>query len=157
MLLDTDRAFPIKQKYCWAYSPIRHNQHLFLTRDNSWPTTWMMARMPGKSNRENCRLRRKQRYRCLDETQPSIHRTSHPDVFLRKDVLKKCSKFTGEHPCRNVISIKLLSNFIEIALWRGCSPVNLLHILRRPFPKNTSDLWFSPRPWPNFLHVTGQF
>ena len=27
-----------------------------------------------------------------------------------------CSKFTGEHPCRSVISIKLLCNFIEITL-----------------------------------------
>ena len=29
-------------------------------------------------------------------------------------------------------------NFIEIALWHGCSQVNLLHIFRTPFPKNTS-------------------
>ena len=29
-------------------------------------------------------------------------------------------------------------NFIEIALWYGCSPVNLLHIFRIPFPKNSS-------------------
>ena len=32
-------------------------------------------------------------------------RKSHPDVFLRKGVLKICSKFTGEHPCQSVISI----------------------------------------------------
>ena len=36
--------------------------------------------------------------------------------FLRKGVLKICSNFTGKHPCQNVISIKLLCNFIEIAL-----------------------------------------
>ena len=42
---------------------------------------------------------------------------------LGKSVLKICSKLTGEHPCRNAISIKLLSNFIEIALRHGCSPV----------------------------------
>ena len=29
-------------------------------------------------------------------------------------------------------------NFIEISLRYGCSPVNLLHIFRTPFPKNTS-------------------
>ena len=29
--------------------------------------------------------------------------------------------------------------FIEIALWHGCSPVNLLHIFRIPFPKNISE------------------
>ena len=37
-----------------------------------------------------------------------IDRSSHPEVFLKKGVLKICSKFTGEHPCRSVISIKLL-------------------------------------------------
>ena len=29
------------------------------------------------------------------------------------------------------------SNFIEITLWHRCSPVNLLHIFRAPFSKNT--------------------
>ena len=28
-------------------------------------------------------------------------------MFLGKGVLKICSKFTGEHPCRSMISIKL--------------------------------------------------
>ena len=37
-----------------------------------------------------------------------------------------------------MISIKLQSNFIEIALRHGCSPVNLLHIFRTAFPRNTS-------------------
>ena len=54
-------------------------------------------------------------------------RSSRLEVFLRKGVLKICSKFTGEHLYRSVISIKLL-----------CSPVNLIHIFRTPFPKNTS-------------------
>ena len=54
-------------------------------------------------------------------------------MFLRKGVLKICSKFTGEHPCRSAISIKLQSNFIKIALRHGRSPVNLLHILRTLF------------------------
>ena len=26
-------------------------------------------------------------------------RSSHPELFLSKDVLKICSKFTGEQPC----------------------------------------------------------
>ena len=33
---------------------------------------------------------------------------------------------------------EILCNFIEIALWHGCSPVNLLHVFRTPFPRNTS-------------------
>ena len=59
-----------------------------------------------------------------------------PEVFLRKGVLKTCSKCTGEQLKRSVISIKLQYNFTEITL--RCSPVNLLHIFRMPFYKNTS-------------------
>ena len=61
-----------------------------------------------------------------------------PEVFLGEDVLEVCSEFAGECPCRSVISVKLQSNFVEIALWRGCSPVALLHIFGTPFPENTS-------------------
>ena len=70
------------------------------------------------------------------------YRNSRPEVFLREVVLKICSKFTGEHPCRSVISIKLLCKFIKIVLRHGSSPVNLLHIFRIPFPKNTSGRLF---------------
>ena len=65
-------------------------------------------------------------------------RSSHPQVFLEKGVLKLCNKFTGEHPCRGVISIKLLCNFIEITLSHACSHVNLLEIFRTRFSKNSS-------------------
>ena len=34
------------------------------------------------------------------------YRSNPPEVFLRKGVLKICSRFTGEQPCRSVISIK---------------------------------------------------
>ena len=79
---------------------------------------------------------------------PSICRVNHVKsehqkqpsrgVFLGKGVLKIWSKFTGEHPCQRVISIKLLYNFTEITLRHGCSPVNLYHIFRTTITKNTS-------------------
>ena len=59
-------------------------------------------------------------------------------MFSAKVFLKICSKFTGEHPYRSVVSIELLCNFIEITLWHGCSPENLLQIFRTPFPKSAS-------------------
>ena len=31
------------------------------------------------------------------------NRSSHPEVFLGKGVLKICSKFTGEHPCQRAV------------------------------------------------------
>ena len=77
------------------------------------------------SSKKNCKL-------CV------LSRSSPSEVFLRKGILKICRKFTGEHPCRSVISIKLQSNFIKIALRHRCSPVNLLQIFRTPFPRNTS-------------------
>ena len=65
-------------------------------------------------------------------------------MFLEKGGLKICSTFTGEHPCRSAISIKL-----QIALRHGYSPVNLPHIFRTPFPKNTSE-WLLL----NFIRIT---
>ena len=67
-----------------------------------------------------------------------MYRSINRQVFLRKGVLNICSKFTGKHPCQSVISIKLLCNFIEITLRHECFPVNLLHIFRTAFSKNTS-------------------
>ena len=71
-------------------------------------------------------------------------RSTHPEAFLGKGVLKICSKFTIELPCQNAISIKLESNVIEITLWHGFSAVNLLHIFRTTFLKNTSG-WLLPK------------
>ena len=70
---------------------------------------------------------------------PIIFRSSRPEVFLGKSVLKICRKFTGEHPYRSAISIKLQSNFNEITLRHGCSTVNLLHISEHLFLGTTLD------------------
>ena len=74
-------------------------------------------------------------------------RSSPLEVLIEKDVLKICSRFIGKHSCRSAISIKLQSNFIEIALWHGCSSVNLLHIFRTPFPKKTFRRLCRKYPW----------
>ena len=60
-------------------------------------------------------------------------------MLLGKGVLKIRRKLTGEHPYQSAISIKLQSNFIEIALRLGCPPVSLLHIFRTHFPRNTFE------------------
>ena len=85
--------------------------------------------------------------RCSENMKETYRRASFAFVIqkqplvgvLRKSVLKLCSKFTREHPCRSVISILLLRNFIEITLRHWCSPVILLYIFRTPFPKNTYE------------------
>ena len=67
-----------------------------------------------------------------------LFRTRHLEVLKGKGVTEICSKFKGEHPCWSDISIKLLCNFIKIILQHECFPVNLLHIFRILFRKNTS-------------------
>ena len=53
----------------------------------------------------------------------------------------KCDFNKGEHPCRSEISIKLLCNFIEIALRHVCSPVNLLQYFQNTFSEEY--LWMA--------------
>ena len=77
-------------------------------------------------------------------------------MFLRKGALKICTKFTGEHPCWSMISINLQSSFIEIRLWRGHSPLNLLHIFRTPFPRNTHG-WLLLKVWRSKGNQTMKF
>ena len=79
--------------------------------------------------RERCSENKQQIYRRIP--MPNFDFNKVAEVFLGKGVLRICSKFAGEHQCRSVISIKLLST-----LRHGFSPVNLLHIFTS-FPKNT--------------------
>ena len=60
----------------------------------------------------------------------TLARSSHPVVFLGGAVANK---------------------FIEITLWHGCSPVNLLHIFRTPFPRYTS-WWLLLQHYPLYQH-----
>ena len=77
-----------------------------------------------------------------------ISRSSPPEAILGKRVQKTCYKFTGEHPCRSVISIKLLCIFIEMALWRRCYHVNLLHLyFIRKNKKNLVKTHFMDLNW----------
>ena len=66
-------------------------------------------------------------------------KSSPPEVFLRRGVLKIWSKFTGEHPCQSVILMKLQSSFIEITLRHECFPVNLLNISGHPFIRTSQE------------------
>ena len=75
----------------------------------------------------------------LTESWRKVQKQPSTKVILGKVVLEISIKFTGEHLCRSAISIKLQSNFIEIKLWHRCSHVNLLHIFRTAFYRNTYE------------------
>ena len=58
-------------------------------------------------------------------------------------LFEPCEKKKQKHPSRGVQPYRKTpmpkSDFNKVAIfWYGCSPVNLLHIFRTPFPKNTS-------------------
>ena len=59
---------------------------------------------------------------------PKFSQKQPPRGVPKKGVLKIYNKFKGEQPCRSAISLQ-----------HGCSPVNLLHVLRTPFFKNSSE------------------
>ena len=65
-------------------------------------------------------------------------RSSPSEVFLRKVVLKTCSKFTGEHLC-------------------VCSSVNFLHVFRTSFPKSTSGWLLLNMGWREINHSSQIF
>ena len=58
---------------------------------------------------------------CTNYFEIILIRSSHPDLFLGKGVLKICNKFTGEHPCRSVISIKLLKWVFFLEQQNSCT------------------------------------
>ena len=71
--------------------------------------------------------------RFTKSTAQKFRSSPQEEVVLGKSVRKICSKFTGEHPWQKMLSINLVCNFIEITLWHGRSPVNLLRIFRTHF------------------------
>ena len=69
-------------------------------------------------------------------------RSSRPEVFCRKGVLRNFAKFAGKH-----LYQKLFFNFfpglrpatlLKKSLWHRCFPVNFAKFLRTPFLQNTS-------------------
>ena len=64
-------------------------------------------------------------------------RSSRPEVFCKKGVLRTFAKFTGKHLCQSCGP--QACNFIKKKLWHRCFPVNFAKFLRTPFL--TEYLW----------------
>ena len=65
------------------------------------------------------------------------HRSSHPDVFCKKGVLRNFAKFTGKHLCQSLYFNKVASlrpgTSFKKRLWHKCFPVNFAEFLRTHF------------------------
>ena len=54
-------------------------------------------------------------------------RSSRPDLFCKKGILKNFAKFTGKHLCLRPATL------LKKRLWRRCFPVNFVKYQRTPF------------------------
>ena len=64
-------------------------------------------------------------------------RSSFPEVFYRKGVLRNFSKLTGKHLFQSLFFNKVAGvrpeTLLKKRLWHRCFPVNLAKFLRTPF------------------------
>ena len=66
-------------------------------------------------------------------------RSSCPEVFYKKGVLRNLAKFTGKHLCQRLFFNKVAGcNLLKKSLWHRCFPVNFPKFLRTPFLQNSS-------------------
>ena len=73
---------------------------------------------------------------------PSDYRSSRPEVFCKKSLLKNFTKFTGKHQCQSLFFNKVAClrpvTVLKKRLWHRCFPVNFAKVLRTSFLQNTS-------------------
>ena len=64
-------------------------------------------------------------------------RSSRPEVFCKKDVLRNFAKFAERHLCQRLFFNRLVSfrlaTSLKKSLWHKCFPVNSTKFLRTPF------------------------
>ena len=76
--------------------------------------------------------------------QKQSFRSSHPNVFCRKGVLKNSANFTRKYLCQNLVFNKIAglrpAPFLKNRLWQRRFPVNFAKFLRAPF--FIENLWW---------------
>ena len=67
----------------------------------------------------------------------SSYRSSHPQVFCKKGVLRNFAKFTGKHLCQRLFFNKVArlrqATLLKKSLWHRYFPMNFANFLRTPF------------------------
>ena len=66
-----------------------------------------------------------------------VFRSSRPEVFCKKGVLRNFAKFTGKHLCQSLFFNKVAglrsATLLKKRLWHRCFPVNFAKFLGTPF------------------------
>ena len=70
-------------------------------------------------------------------------RSSCPEVFCKKSVLRNFAKFIGKHLCQSLFFNKVAgfraATLLKKSFWHRCVPVNFAKFLSVPFLQNTSE------------------
>ena len=73
-------------------------------------------------------------------------RSSRPEVFCKKGVLRNFTKFIGKHLCQSLLFNRVAglspTNLLKKRFWHRCFPVNFVKFLRTPFL--IEHLWCLP-------------
>ena len=75
-------------------------------------------------------------------------RSSHPEVFCRKGILRNFAEFTGKHLCQSLFLIKFIrpATLLKKRLWYKCFPMNLAKVPIIPFLLKSSGGCFCRSP-----------
>ena len=72
-----------------------------------------------------------------------LHRSSRPEGFCKKGILRNFPKFSGKHLCQGLFFNKVAGlrpgTLLKKRLWHRCFAVNFAKFLRIPFLQNTSS------------------
>ena len=72
-----------------------------------------------------------------------LHRSSRPEMFCKKGILRNFPKFSGKHLCQGLFFNKVAGlrpgTLLKKRLWHRCFAVNFAKFLRIPFLQNTSS------------------
>ena len=78
----------------------------------------------------------------LKVSKEAEYRSSRPEVFYKKGVLRNFAKFVGKHLCQSLFFNKVAglrpATLLKKKLWHRCLPVNFEKFLRTPFLQNIS-------------------
>ena len=84
----------------------------------------------------------------MEEEFSGEDRSSRPEVFYEKGVLRNFTRFTGNHLCQSLFFNKAAglrpttllneTTLLKKRLWHRCFPVNFAKFLTTPFLQNTS-------------------
>ena len=102
-------------RFCWTFIPVEFKR------------TGIMERPQAR----RC-IFRHFRIKLSNSSLEVLFRSSHPEVFCKKGILRSFTKFTGKH-------LKP-ATLLKKSLWHRCFPVNSVKFLRTPFYKE--HLWW---------------